>query len=146
MPSGREVIVGSGIYSPKMEKEFIIDTVDNAVRLIEKNGQGAFAVLDDPKSQYQYLDTYVFVVDEDGVCLAHADPSKIGANLLDLSDASGKSFVKDMIELVKKDGAGWIDYSFPKPGAQEASKKSSYVKKAALDGKTLIVGAGIYLD
>jgi len=145
-PSGEEVIIGSGIYSPRIVKEFIIDTVENAVRLIERKGRDAFAILSDKTSQYQYLDTYVFVNDEDGTCLAHADPSMVGQNLLDFKDDSGKYFVKEMMALVKKDGAGWIDYSWPKPGAKEPSKKSSYVKKATLNGKTLVVGAGIYLD
>ncbi len=146
MPAGEEVIVGSGIYAPKMEKEFVVDTVDNAVRLIERKGKDAFAIFNDKTSQYQYQDTYVFVFDKDGLCLAHVNPSMVGSNILDLKDVSGKPLNKEMLEIVQKDGSGWIDYSWPKPGAKEPSKKSSYVKKATLDGKTLVVGAGIYLD
>ncbi len=146
MSSGEEVIVGSGIYSPRIVKEFIIDTVENAVRLIERKGQDAFTVLNDKTSQYQYQDTYVFVVDEDGLCLAHAEPLMVGTNILDLHDANGRHIVQEALEIVKKDGAGWMEYVWAKPGTKEIKKKQSYVKKVTLGGKVLAVGAGIYLD
>ncbi len=38
------------------------------------------------------------------------------------------------------------DYPWPKPGDVERSKKSAYVKKAIVDGKMVVVCAGLYLD
>lgn len=40
--SRREYIIGSGLYNMRMEKQFIIDIVDSAVRLIKEKGTDAF--------------------------------------------------------------------------------------------------------
>ncbi len=51
-----------------------------------------------------------------------------------------------MIETVKTQGSGWIDYMWPKPGESEPSKKMTYVKKVKVGEETFIVGSGFYTD
>ena len=41
--SGRQYLVGGGLYDMKVEKLFIADTVDDAARLVKKKGKQAFA-------------------------------------------------------------------------------------------------------
>ncbi|HPU30444.1 MAG TPA: cache domain-containing protein [Syntrophorhabdaceae bacterium] len=146
-PSGKEYIVGSGIYNMKMDRVFAIDVVDDAVNLIQKKGKEAFKELKDPLGDYNYLTTYVFVFDSKGNDLINpAFPGFEGQNVLNLKDSQGKYFIKEMINSLEKSDSAWVDYMWPKPRQMEPSKKSTYVKKVTIDGNTLYVGSGIYLE
>lgn len=50
-----------------------------------------------------------------------------------------------MLELVKSTSSGWVDYLWPKPGDSLSTQKSTYVSKARLGDKWLLVGCGVYL-
>lgn len=143
-----EYIVGSGAYQMPMERFFISEQVDDAVALIEAEDVAAFDTLRDKSSGYRFYDSYIFVMDADGVHLVNAAfPENEGKNLLDLRDESGKLIGREMLALLETQDAGWVDYMWPRPGNQPASRKSSYVRKTYLDdGRMVVVGAGIYLD
>jgi signal transduction histidine kinase len=49
---------------------------------------------------------------------------------------------KEMVDLAKDKGEGWVEYMFPKPGEEAPSKKISYIYR--VPGQNLLVGAGIY--
>ena len=59
-------------------------------------------------------------------------------------DASGKLFVKDMIDMVTVAKSGFSSYQYAKPGESRAVDKISYVKLFEPWGWA--VGTGIYLD
>ena len=146
-PSGKAYLIGSGAYDLPVQKSFVVDAVDSAVKLIEREGAKAFDTLRDRRSQYIYQDTYLFAIAEDGVELLNAAFPKLeGRNVIDYKDADGHYFVKEFFEVAKNRGHGWVDYLWPKPGDVERSHKSTYIRKAVIDGKTVIVGAGLYLD
>lgn len=67
-----------------------------------------------------------------------------GTSVLGFKDSNGKLFFVDMNELVKKKGAGWVDYMWPKPGETKPSRKISYVKLAKNGADEFVVGCGIY--
>ena len=82
-----------------------------------------------------------------GVHLVNAAfPENEGKNLLDLQDANGKVIGREMLAVLADHDSGWVDYMWPRPGDKPASQKSSYVRKVTLGDKTLVVGAGYYLD
>jgi signal transduction histidine kinase len=146
-PSGKAFIIGSGAYSMPVDRKFVVDAVDTAVELIEKEGTKAFDILRDKRSQFVYEDTYVFVVAENGIELLNvAFPKLEGRNVLDYKDAKENYFVRKFIKVAKTKGRGWVDYLWPKPGDVERSHKSTYVRKAVLEGKMVVVCAGMYLD
>ena len=60
-------------------------------------------------------------------------------------DTQGKPFVREMLDVVQKQGSGWVDYLWPKPGESVSTLKSAYVSKARLGDKTVLVGCGVYL-
>lgn len=61
-------------------------------------------------------DLYVFVLDRDGMCLAHGnDPGLVGKRLKDNTDVNGKPIGGAILNV---SGSGWIDFMW----------KSSYVK------------------
>ncbi len=146
-PSGQTFLIGSGAYDMPVQRSFIVDAVDSAAKLIERDGLKAFDTLRSKRSQYSYQDTYVFVIDENGVELMNAAFPKLeGRNVIDYKDAKGNSFVREFIHVAKTKGSGWVDYPWPKPGDVEKSHKSAYVKKVMIEGKMIIVCAGLYLD
>lgn len=147
-PSGKEYLAGAGIYNMKMEKDFIVFTVDAAVELIEQKGRTAFHQLRDKRSQFFYKDTYVFVVGLDGVELVNPGfPSLEGRNLLNYRDASGKLLVREMIEKTKTAKSAWVDYYWPHPEHGKSTKKSAYIRRTTMqEGMEVIVGAGLYAE
>jgi len=68
-----------------------------------------------------------------------------GQDMTNKRDAQGKYHWQAMVSIVKKDGAGFVDYYFQKPGSDSsAHRKISYVKGFPAWG--WVVGTGIYLD
>ncbi len=146
-PSGSIYIVGSGLYDMKMEKEFAVDAVNDALSLIRTMGKDAFPTLRDTASEFVYKDTYVFVLDTLYNTLVNpADPSLEGKNQKEMKDAAGKLFIQDIVRVAMDNGQGWVDYLWPKPGTTKAIRKSSYVKRIIVKGEIFVVGTGVYLD
>jgi len=71
-------------------------------------------------------------------------PSLDGKNLLDMKDPDGKLFFQEMDDVAKRDGAGFVDYKWPKPGFEDPVYKISYVKLFKPWG--WIIGGGVYLE
>nr|WP_315401761.1 cache domain-containing protein [uncultured Duganella sp.] len=93
--------------------------------------------------QYRDRDLYVSISTLDGVSLANgANPKLVGKNLMDLKDADGKLIVRDRIDIAKKKGSGWQDYTWPDPTTKAMRKKSMYVERY----EDLTVACGIYKD
>lgn len=146
-PSGKGYIIGSGLYEMKPEKAFVVDIVDEAAYIVGKEGRGAFPVLRDKAGEFNYLTTYVFVIDPKGIDLVNpAFPQHEGRNVLSLKDSKGKPFIRDMIAMLADRNSGWITYSWPKPRTTKPSDKETYVKKVRSGNETFYVGSGIYLE
>lgn len=146
-PSGDKLLIGSGAYDMPVQRSFVIEAVNSAVELLETKGSKAFKILRDKRSQYVYQDTYIFVIADNGVELLNvAFPKLEGRNVIDYKDTEGNYFVREFINVAKNKGLGWVDYPWPKPGDVVKSQKSAYVKKAIVDGKMVVVCAGLYLD
>ena len=71
-------------------------------------------------------------------------PELDGKSIADITSANGAHLFTDMVAMVQKDGAGYYNYTWPKPGAQDPVRKVSYVKGFAPWG--WVIGTGIYLD
>lgn len=111
-PSGKQHLVGCGIYNMKMDKVFIKDVVDRASALVEARGKEAFAHLRDKTGPFVFLDTYVFVDTPDGVEVVNpAQPSVEGMSFKGLKDASGKAVADEYLAAAMKDGTAWVEYS-----------------------------------
>lgn len=145
LPSGRTCIVAAGMYDDRMERAFVVDLVDSAVAAIEKEGRAAFERLRDPKGPFFAKDAYVFV-NLNGVELVNPGfPSLEGRNILDITDMRGKRLMREIIDVVRERGSGWVDYMWPKPGESVSTQKSAYVRGAKLEDALVVVGCGVYL-
>ncbi|WP_341703297.1 methyl-accepting chemotaxis protein [Ferrovibrio sp.] len=88
---------------------------------------------------------YFWVNDMAPVMIMHPFAKQlIGKNLGENKDPNGKPLFMEMVNVVKKDGGGFVDYLWPKPGFDKPVPKISYVKGFAPWG--WVVGTGIYLD
>lgn len=145
-PSGKNYVVGSGMYNDRLERTFVVDAVKNAVGQIEKHGAAAFPLFHDRTGPFIAKNEYIFVFDMNGVELVLPPfPNLEGRNLLDMKDTQGKQPIREMLELVQTRGSGWVDYMWPKPGESVSTQKSAYVTKAKIGDQWVLVGSGVYL-
>lgn len=117
--------------------------VEKAAALIKQVGpEKAFAAIDDKENkEFHDRDLYVFVRGMDGNTVAHgANKGMIGHTGLDLKDADGKLYNKEMIDLAQSKGSGWVDYRWVNPVDKKIEQKSSFVEKVG----DYVVGAGFY--
>jgi len=117
--------------------------VKKAVALIKANGaEKAYAEFSNPKGPFVDRDLYVVVYDMTGKCLAHgANAKMIGRDLIDNKDVDGKEFVKERVEMMKKQASGWQDYKFRNPTTNQIEPKAMYIERL----NDVIVGCGVYL-
>ncbi len=124
----------------------VITKVKEAATMITNKGQdAAFKEINNKKGKFVWKDTYVFVLDLEGTLVARAfRQGAIGMNLMNWKDKSDppRQPIKDMVDVAKNKGEGWVEYMNPKPGEEGLYKKISYIYK--VPGQNLIVGAGIY--
>jgi cytochrome c len=123
-------------------KDEAVAMVKKAVDFIKANGADkAYAEFSNPKGQFVDRDLYIAVYDMSGKCLAHgANAKMIGRDLLDNKDVDGKEFVKERIEMMKKQPSGWQDYKFRNPTSNQVEPKAMYIERV----NDVIVGCGIY--
>ncbi|MGZ3790231.1 MAG: cache domain-containing protein, partial [Bacteriovorax sp.] len=129
-PTGKNYIVGSGMYNDRMEKSFVIDMMKDAANLIEQKGKDAFPLFRDKTGRFMAKDAYIFVMDPNGVELVNpAHPNLEGRNLLDVKDVRNKPLVREMLKVAETRGSGWVNYMWPKPGDSVPTQKSTYAMK-----------------
>ncbi|MBU4530144.1 MAG: cache domain-containing protein [Hoeflea sp.] len=88
---------------------------------------------------------YFWVNDMANFMIMHPINTKLdGTDLANIQDPTGKYLFREFIEVVKADGQGFVDYYWPKPGAEEPVLKYSHVQGFAPWG--WIVGTGVYAD
>ena len=146
-PSGQRYVVGSGMYNDRMERAFVVDLVTSAVQRIEAGGETTYERLRDPMGPFMAKDAYVFVIDPQGTELVNPGfPSLEGRNVMDVKDTAGTLLVQRMMQVVKTERSGWVEYMWPKPGENVSTQKSTYVSRARIGGSWVIVGSGVYLE
>ena len=71
-------------------------------------------------------------------------PALEGKSLSNNKDPDGKALFVDIVNIVKKNGEGFIPYKWPKPGKNKPVEKIAFVK--GFNQWQWIIGSGIYLD
>lgn len=67
-----------------------------------------------------------------------------GTNIYDYKDPKGKYTVREMIDIIKKNGRGFTEYYFTNPLTQTDEKKIVYIEK--IEGTDYFIGAGFYIS
>jgi len=123
------------IQKCKEAAQFImVKGVDEAIQLINKKD-----------SPFIWKDSYVFLMDiKTKLIKAHPFVPEIVDNprIIDFKDQNGKFLIHEFAYTAKKDGEGWVQYFWPKPGAKIYSFKNTFVYK--VPGTNIATLAGIY--
>ena len=116
--------------------------VKKGVGFIKANGtQKGYSAITGQDPQFKDRDLYLVVYRMDGTPLAHgANAKMVGRNLIELKDIDGKEFVRERIELAKKNATFWQDYKFTNPVTRKVEPKTAYCERVE---DTVICG-GIY--
>ena len=123
------------------ERGRIVKHVKEAVKHVL--ARGVKAACDDFNDKHGRFggEDYVFALDMTGVRRAYApDPSVVGQNNIDVPDADGKPFGREIIRIASTQGVGWCDFKFLNPKSGRVEPKSVYIERVG----DLILGCGIY--
>ena len=72
------------------------------------------------------------------------NPKLDNQDLSEKKDPNGKFLFKEMVNIVNKNDAGYVDYMWPGPGEEKPVPKISYVKGFKPWG--WVIGTGVYVD
>jgi cytochrome c len=116
--------------------------VEKASALIKAEGrEKALAEIGNPQGQFVKGEMYVFAYDLTATMVAHPVNAKlVGKNLMDVPDAEGKLFRKEIVDLAKTKGSGWVDYKYKNPQTGKVESKTTYIQKEG----DLVLCCGIY--
>jgi methyl-accepting chemotaxis protein len=88
---------------------------------------------------------YFFVTDMTPRVLMHPISAQlVGQNVAGTRDSNGKNLFVEMVDVVRRDGHGFVDYYWPKPGSDRPQPKLSHV--AGFAPWNWVVGTGVYID
>ena len=88
---------------------------------------------------------YYFINDVNGIMVMHAMKQELdGKNVMGEKDSDGKLMFREMVDVCKSKGEGFVDYYWPKPNETKPSPKLTFVKAFTQWG--WVIGTGIYID
>ena len=130
----------------KATPQEVIQKVHAAADTLSQSGEASLAQFNQKHGPWVWKDTYIFVFDcPKGTIAAHPiRPDLIGKDARSLKGAKGTEFFPKLCEATANPSGVWVEYWWPKPGEEQASRKVSYALQAR--NTLYIVGAGIYDD
>jgi cytochrome c len=133
---------GSALAAEWATKDEAQAMVKKAVAAIKQQGtEKAYKEIGDKAGRFVDRDLYVVVYRVDGVVVAHGSNEKlIGKDMSDVQDVDGKYFVKERIELVRKQPSFWQSYKFVNPITKKIEPKEMYCERL----EDTAVCAGVY--
>jgi cytochrome c len=116
--------------------------VQKAIDFYKKTGKAiTLAEVTNLKGAFVKGEMYVFVLSLTGTMLAHGTNEKyIGADFSQVKDSDGRSFVREILEVAKAKGSGFVDYKWYNPSTKEDLPKILYFEKV----DDMIFCSGIY--
>jgi len=87
---------------------------------------------------------YFFIYDMKGMNISHPDPNLYKHDLSRFRDVKGKYAVRDLIEIAKKEGAGFCSFWYIRLGEKIPVEKLSYVEH--YKNWNWFIGTGVYID
>jgi len=131
----------------------LVEVAHATVALYEKEARDGKISVDDAKKaainavramRYDKVE-YFWINDlKDEMVMHPIKPELDGKKLDQIKDKNGKFLFVAFNDTVKKNGAGFVDYLWPKPGSEEGVPKISYVK--GFEPWGWVIGSGIYID
>ena len=98
----------------------------------------------DPISFYSDSSGYFYVYNYDCINIAHARQKDLqGKNLYDYTDTHGKYVIRELSSKAKN-GGGYVEYYWIKPGDSGGKSKLGYVEP--IPHTAYFIGTGVYLE
>lgn len=140
--AGLFVFVGATFVCAGGTKAEAKALTEKAAEFLKANGkEKTLAEISKPKGQFDKGEVYVYAFDMKGTVLAHPkNPELIGKNTYNIPDEDGKFFRKDIIQLAKTKGSGWVDYKYLNSETKKIASKTTYILKA----DDMILCCGVY--
>jgi signal transduction histidine kinase len=112
------------------------------VDLVKTKGKAAIPEIE--KFRFCGGEGYVYISDMNVVILVHpVHKQLVGVNQANTLDARGKYFAAELKVKANGPGEGWVSYAWPNPKTNVIEDKCTYLKTSTMDGKRVIVCAGI---
>ena len=115
--------------------------VEQGVAMVKQQGKDTtLKAINDLKGPFVKGELYLFANSLNNIVLASGSPYNkplIG------KDVSNLKMVLQMTEIAKGQGAGWLEYSWPKPREDTPTPKKSYIMR--VPGQDFYIGCGYYL-
>ncbi len=129
-------------------KNNVKNLVQDAANAVTNNGESAFSQFRQEGSKWFHGETYVFVWRTDGIRVVYPpDINGEGQNMSSLIDVNGKAIGQLFIDIAtSKNGEGWIEYSWPKPGENTPLTKETFIKGVDFGNQTYLGGSGLYIE
>ena len=114
--------------------------------LVKAGKEEAFHQFRDTASPFAFLDSYVFVLTEQGETLVDpAFPTRTGREMLNFKDAVGFEPIRALLAKLQRADEAWVQFLWPKPGNVVPSRKLVYARKLTVNGEVMIVGCDFFL-
>jgi signal transduction histidine kinase len=135
-------LAGAAIAAEQTEKDAIAMS-ERGAALVKAQGKDELIkriTAKDP--QYVQGAMYIYMRDfASGANIAHPfNQTIVGKDMNEVPDVNGKYYRKDIYDLARKDGKGWVDYMYKNPTNGKIESKTSYVQRV---GDVILV-TGIY--
>lgn len=116
--------------------------VKKGISYMQKNGKdNLIRAVNNKDPQMLDRDLYLSVWDLKANVLAHGANSRlVGKDIIELKDADGKAFMREIVSKAATATSGWVDYKWTDPVTKEIQPKSAYFEKA----NDVIVSSGYY--
>ncbi|MFZ6679810.1 cache domain-containing protein [Undibacterium sp. Tian12W] len=128
---------------------FAVDTPEDAIAIVNKglayvDAHGKDALIKEVNNKNPAFikgNVYLALRSMDGTTIAHpVNPRAVGKNMVVFADADGKFYRKEIIDIAKTKGKGWVEYRYNNPETKELEKKATYFVRSG----DMILEAGIY--
>src|SRR5690606_27589026 len=100
----------------------------------------AFRDIQDPRGPFVEGERYVVVWDTSGTMVASPSSHNVGRNIIDLADADGRKYIREIVETARAKDQGWCDYRWKNPATGALEPKSTYFQRVG----EYVFGCGIY--
>ena len=134
---------GAAIAAPEQTEKDAIAMAERAAAYTKAHGRDAMikkVTARDPDFVQGAM--YIYMRDfHSGKFLAHPfNQSIVGKDLDDVPDTNGKFFRRDIMDVARKSGKGWVDYMYKNPENKKIEAKTAYILRS---GDVVLI-AGIY--
>lgn len=135
-------VLAGAVHASPAEKDAIALTERSAAFLKEKGKEALMQKITAKDPEFVQGELYVDIRDlKTGVVLAHPyNQAIVGKDLIDVPDASGKKYRREIVDVAQSKGKGWVDYMYKNPSTGKIEPKTTYVLRSG----DVILEAGIY--